>query len=567
MALVRLEPTSRAGGRSLIRATEDALTAGRIREAHRLLRGSAARRVGPSFLFAALDSRLHDLLAKKRSTRAQALMLSAPRPPSNLAPTFLALRGQVWFANGAVQRGTRVFDARARLLSRAHDRLTNQRLLWKALARAALQSTHPLALPPKAHPIARGWIELADLYRSAWQNPALFPQALAQWRKRHPHHPAETSVLPDLLHLLTRISAYPSRLAVLLPLTHRYASAGRAIEVGILASRFAANPNATPPRIFFDNTGSRRSGLRKAYQKALSQRADWIIGPLLAPQVAELARLQPSIPVLALNNLPPATARPATFHEFSLSPGDEIRQIARRLAQRKELFGAMLVPHGTWGRSLVSDLKTALRPSGGRLLSVVRYTPDRRSYAHDIRSLLRVNASVIREQALADTLGMPLEFVPEPRSDLRFILVAASPLEAREILPELKYFGVNRVPVYGLSRDDVPKSRHPDLDGLHILAMPWLLDPAPTWHGVRQTIARLWPNRERREARLVAFGFDAYRLVPWLRNLHGPLRTPLWGATGLLSTSRHGHIRRRLLWARFENGRAVPDPAKTRLHP
>ncbi len=567
MALLRLEPARRAGGRSLLRATEDALMAGRVGEAHHLLRGPAARRVGPPLLFAALDSRLHHLLAQKRSALAQALLLSAPRPPSNLAPPFLAQEGLVWFANGAVRRGTLAFDARTRLLSQARDRLANQRLLWKALAKAVLQSIHPLGLPAKTHPIARGWIELANLYRSAWQNPALFPQALARWRTRYPHHPAETSVLPDLLHLLTRISAYPSRLAVLLPLAHRYASAGRAIEVGILASRFAANPSTIPPRIFFDNTGSHRSGLRQAYQKALSQKADWIIGPLLTPQVAELARLQPQVPVLALNNLPRAIPRPTAFHEFSLSPRDEIRQIARRLVLRKELFGAMLVPHGAWGRSLVSDLKTALRPAGGGLLSVVRYTPGRRSYAHDIRSLLRVNASVIREQALADTLGMRLEFVPEPRSDLRFILVAAAPLEAREILPELKYFGVNRVPVYGLSRDDVPKSRHPDLNGLHILAMPWLLDPGSTWHGVRQTIARLWPNRERHEARLVAFGFDAFRLIPWLRNLHGPLRIPLWGATGLLSTSRHGHIRRRLLWARFKNGRAVPDPVRKRPHP
>ncbi len=567
LSLVRLEPVSRAGGRALIRASEDALAAGRSGEARRFLRGSLAHRVGPQFLFAALDSRLHRLLTQNRVTLAQTLMLAAPQPPPKLAPAFLAQEGQVWFANRAVRRATYVLDARDRLLTRARDQAANQRLLWKALARAALQGTHPLALPAKNHPVARGWIELANLYRTAWQNPALFPQALARWRARHPQHPAETTVLPDLLHVLARISAYPARLAVLLPLTHRYANAGRAIEVGILGSRFAANPSTTPPRIFFDNTGSHRSGLRRAYQKALSQQADWIIGPLLAPQVKALARLHPQIPVLALNNLPSATPQPTTFHEFSLSPGDEIRQIASRLIRRHQEFGAMLIPHGAWGRSLVADLKTALRPAGGRLLSIVRYTPGRRSYAHDIRSLLRVNASVIREQALADTLGMPLQFVPEPRSDLRFILVAAAPLEAREILPELKYFGVNRVPVYGLSRDDVPESRHPDLNGLHILAMPWLLDPRSSWHGIRQTIAQLWPNRERREARLVAFGFDAYRLVPWLRNLHGSLRTPRWGATGLLSTGRHGRIRRRLLWARFEDGRAVPDPVKTGLPP
>jgi hypothetical protein len=555
-----LELDRPGGGRELIRASEDALQAGQVGEARRLLRGSVEQQIGQRFLFAALDTRLQHLLAEKRPALAKALMQAAPRPQPDVAKAFLAREAQVWFANGAVRRGVDLLDTRDRLLTRARTRMANQRRLWKALARSALLSTRPLSLPASTHPVARGWIQLANLYRAAWQNPGLFPQALARWRQRYPQHPAETSVIPELLRALSRIGTYPSRVAVLLPLTHRYASAGRAIEDGILASRFATSPGTTAPRIFFDNTGSHRSGLLRAYQKALAQRARWIIGPLLAPQVAALAKLRPPVPVLALNDLPPGMVRPPRFHEFSLSPSDEIRQIARRLIRRHQRFGAVLIPHGAWGRSLVSDLKKALRPADGRLLSVVRYTPGRRSYAHDIRSLLRVNTSVIREQALADTLGMPLEFVPEPRSDLRFILVAAAPLEAREILPELRYFGASRVPVYGLSRDDVPDSLHPDLNGLHILAMPWLLDTRSTWHGVRQMLARLWPNRERRETRLVAFGFDAYHLVPWLRNLHRSLRPPLWSATGLLSAGRNGRIHRRLLWARFENGRAIPDP-------
>ncbi|EQD76619.1 LppC family lipoprotein, partial [mine drainage metagenome] len=125
-----------------------------------------------------------------------------------------------------------------------------------------------------------------------------------------------------------------------------------------------------------------------------------------------------------------------------------------------------------WGRAILKDLKRDLDRGHGKLIAIQRYTPNRRSYSSDLEHFLRIRGSIIRGQALAGTLGMRLTFTPAPRSDLDFILLIANTLGAREIMPELRYFGVTSVPVYGLSRDDVPGTIHEDLDGLRVPETP-----------------------------------------------------------------------------------------------
>ena len=550
-----------ARARALVRASEDLSRAREPQAVQKLLDSPLAQKIGESAWIQAFTRRGKVLLQHQHPARLLAWADALPAVTGPRAAPLLALEAEAWFARGEADPAIRLLDQRTRLLTTARAKARNARRLWSGLIRVATTSRSRLVIPADADPTEQSWIALADLMRAAWEDPAHFMQGLISWKRAFPEHRAEESILPRLVRELDRLGRYPSTLAVLLPLTGTYAAAGLAIERGLLAGRYREASFGTPPMIRFYNTGNHVKGALHAYREALRDHARWILGPLLKPQVAALAALHPSVPVLALNDLARRTRQPTHFYEFGLSPRDEIRQIVSHLARSGRLYGGALVPHGSWGRGILRDLSRDLDRVHGKLIAIGRYTPDRRSYSSNLEHFLRIRGSIIRGQALAGTLGMRLTFTPAPRSDLGFILLIANTLDAREITPELRYFGVHTVPVYGLSRDDVPGTVHDDLDGLRVLVTPWSLGTHGPWKRIRSHLAKLWPEGNARTSRLMAFGFDAYRLIPWLRSHPDSGRKLFWGATGLLSLGKNGRIDRQLIPVRFESGRAVPTDA------
>ncbi len=556
--LAHIAPTPGAAARALVKAARDDLESTHPRAARASLDSRLSRRIGTPALVRALAITGARLLRKKHPSELLALFHAMPPVSGPYASPLLKLDAEAWFARGDADQAIRLLDRRARLLRQARARTQNATLLWQGLIRLATAGRHPLATPAHANRTEAAWIALANLMRETWENPARFIADLAAWKQSFPDHTAQAKIIPRLVRELSRLGHYPKTLAVLLPLTGTYAPSGLAIERGLLASRYSEGPFGTPPVIRFFNTGSHVSGALHAYREALRDHARWIVGPLLKPQVAALATLHPALGVLALNDLPGSVPKPGRFYEFGLSPRDELREIVHQLIRHHRLHGGALVPHGPWGRAILKDLDRDLDHAHGKLIAIERYTPNRRSYSSNLEHFLRIRGSTIRGQALSGTLGMPLTFTPAPRTDLDFILLIANTLDAREITPEFRYFGIHSVPIYALSRDDVPGAVHPDLDGLRALETPWALGIHGPWKRIRVDLATGWPQTSPHATRLMAFGFDAYRLIPWLRNRPAYGRRLFWGATGFLSLGKHGRIDRRLIWVRFVSGRAVP---------
>ena len=71
-----------------------------------------------------------------------------------------------------------------------------------------------------------------------------------------------------------------------------------------------------------------------------------------------------------------------------------------------------------------------------------------------------------------------------------------------------------------------------------------------------QQINRLWPDESRRFSRLFALGIDAYRMIPSLRRLMINPEESQMHNTGLLSVDKTGRVKRSLLMATYEKGRA-----------
>lgn len=557
--LARITRGHREAGRALVEAALDRIRSGHPRAAHLLLTGPLAQTIGQKALLQAASTLGSSLIQGHHPRPFLVLVDALPAPAVLDSAPLLKLAGEAWYAEGRAAPALELLDRRARLLTRPAARKRNARLLWSGLIRIATTRTQPLARPSTAGRTESAWIALANLMRQAFENPGAFPSALHAFKRRFPDHRAQDVIIRSLVRELARLNHFPKSIAVLLPLTGRYAQAGRLIERGILASRYQESPSAAVPLIRFYNTGGHVAGALKAYHRALHNQAGWIIGPLLKPQVTALLQRHPTVGVLALNNVPaPKAPRPRRFYEFGLTPRDELRQITTRLIESGRLYGGALVPHGPWGRAILKDVQHDLKRGDGKLIAIEHYTPNRRSYSSRLEHFLKIRASIIRGQGLEGTLGMPLSFTPAPRSDLDFILLMANTLDAREIMPELHYFGVTSVPVYGLSRDNVPGVIHDDLDGLRVLVTPWSIGTHGPWKRIRTELASLWPGAGPHAGRLMALGFDAYRLIPWLRRPLPPGTRLFWGSTGFLSLGKHGRINRRLIWVRFESGRAVP---------
>jgi outer membrane PBP1 activator LpoA protein len=63
-----------------------------------------------------------------------------------------------------------------------------------------------------------------------------------------------------------------------------------------------------------------------------------------------------------------------------------------------------------------------------------------------------------------------------------------------------------------------------------------------------------WPARANRRGRLFAFGFDAYRLIPLLKQPSSARLDAIAGMTGRLTLDAGGRVRRDLDWVEMHSG-------------
>jgi hypothetical protein len=137
------------------------------------------------------------------------------------------------------------------------------------------------------------------------------------------------------------------------------------------------------------------------------------------------------------------------------------------------------------------------------------------------------------------------------------VFLAAFPIQARQIRPQISYQYRGPLPVYATSHvyaGLVNASQDLDLEGVVFTDMPWVLSPESVEPEIQRTFEQQW--RELREGynRLFAFGIDAYRLLPYLGPTRGTTQATIAGVTGELRIEADGRIAREGAWAQFRDG-------------
>jgi len=444
----------------------------------------------------------------------------------------------------------------------------NHRHIWQLLTNRSQSELRQMGASSQ-NSTYLGWLELAMASAASGNNPETRAQNFTDWRSRYAGHPAEARFLtllndPDGLGDFKISNTTVEQIAVLLPMTAEGIDVfAGAIRDGIVVAYQNSQDRRVVPRVKFYDTGSNIAFVRNAFQDAVADGADAVIGPLRKGAVASIATMRDvPIPVITLNyidsNQPAASMN--NVIQFGLAPEDEARSAASRALALGLQQAVILQSDNSRGDREARAFQEEMLLNGGEVLHTAVLPEDVYDYSQQIRDALKITQSDQRFRSLSNTIGSKLFFEPSVRDDLDVIFLAISSEEAQSVRPQLSFFRAHNVTKLGTSRvvttDEDPRARN-DLNGIYFNDAPWQLDSSVRKDTLYREIARNFPDNLDVFSKLYALGIDAYNLATNLQELTSVPGKKLAGYTGELELELNGRIRRHLQWAKYEEGKVV----------
>ena len=319
----------------------------------------------------------------------------------------------------------------------------------------------------------------------------------------------------------------PAKMAVLLPLSGRLATAAQPVRDGLLAAYYGES-RRRPEINFFDTAGT-PAGALAAYDKAVASGVDFVVGPLGRDEVDAVYGRQPlQVPVLALNR--GKDAPPAGSAGFSLAPEDDGIVAAEYLRGRERNRTLVVSSNDDTGRRAAAAFAQRFAQRGGQVAATVAVV----DAVGDISAQVR-NAGQI---------------------DAVFLAVRAP--QARLLAPQLALAGAGGATRVGTSQLTTGSGKVEEdvaLDGIIYPNEAWnvrSVSGLPSAAQVGQTL----PSARGAAGRLFAFGADAWKISAYLEKLSN--EGGLDGATGTLYLDSNGNILRQPAWSTFSGGRPMP---------
>lgn len=466
-------------------------------------------------------------------------------------------RAQVFDLLGETERGIseRVLLSSQLTVKKAeHDNLNK---LWRSLMNVSQERLDTLAQTAPGN-TERGWYALASIGKNNQVDLSQQQQLLERWQREWRNHPARQN-LPDDLRLLQQLMAsQPQRIALLLPQEGRLADAGQAVRDGFFAAYYQAlaQGRQVPEVRQYDSSGD----IISAYEQAVADGAELIIGPLEKEKVTELSLIPGlSTPLLSLNYAEPAPAEPVkNFYQFGLALEDEARQVARQAYAEGHRQAMIIIPEQEWSERSARAFASEWERLGGKVVNRSQFK-EGSNYSRLVKDALLIEQSANRAAQLKNLLGLDLHSTPRSRSDVDMIFLIANPSQARQIKPTFAFHYASSTPIYAISQvySGEPNAKADnDLNGIRFNTMPWLFDA----NSAEKQQVKQYARQAAIYDRLQALGVDAFRLYARLPQLAKVEQTRLYGATGTLRMLPDGRIEREQMWARFHQGLAQPLP-------
>jgi uncharacterized protein len=324
----------------------------------------------------------------------------------------------------------------------------------------------------------------------------------------------------------------PRKLAVLLPLTGAMAAASSPVRDGLLAGYFGEH-RQRPEIVFYDTNGT-PAGAVAAYQKASTEGADYVVGPLGRDEVGALFKeSQLNVPVLALNRGP--TAPPSGNASFALAPEDDGIAAAEYLLARKARRVLVLVGSDDGMRRSASAFREHLASRGGTVIDTL----------------------TIADKPADSTAALQAATQKEGGVDAVFFALKSG--QARALAPQLATVGLAAKPRVSTAQL-LSGTGKPEQDKL----LDGIAFPTETWsvQGIAglpsaETTGGMLSTARGPAAKLFAFGYDAWLLTAYLERLATQANGKVDGATGDLRIDGFGNIVRSPAWSTFSNGQII----------
>ena len=431
----------------------------------------------------------------------------------------------------------------------------NQNKLWPMLTDLPLETLRSMAKNNTSDDV-QGWARLAELNKT-YQLPGMNLSAeIKDWRIRYPLHKAAEEIVQAILALKQDLTERPQHIALLLPQSGSFGKSGAAVRDGFMAAYYSRGDDSYAPNIRVYETGDTVEGADAAYDRAIQDGADFIVGPLIKDAVTKLAsNEQLPVPTLALNIATNIGRPPTKLYQFGLLPEDEARQVAEKAWLDGHNQAIVFLPDDPRGQRLLASFQDYWLKLGGNVLETQAYKGGEKEFSDTMQRLLNIDESNDRFKQLKQLLKTDIKFEPRRRGDADFIFVAATPTQARQTRPQLKFYYASDLPVYATSSIFTgiadPAVDH-DLNDILFCDMPWTLSspPSPLW----SRIAQIWGDDSYSVKRLYAFGIDSYNIIPHLHRLSTFRFQQTRGETGILSLNELNQVQRQLTWARFAHG-------------
>jgi outer membrane PBP1 activator LpoA protein len=402
-----------------------------------------------------------------------------------------------------------------------------------------------------------GWHTLAIISKNSLHSPMLLRQELAQWILVFPSHSAVDN-LPKKLIVAANVEPFhPNKITVILPLTGRYARIGQAVQNGLLSNIML---NESQQEII--TIDSNEAGAIAAFEQAIVQESDFIIGPLLKENVEQVSQIETSIPTLFLN-APQSINRLANQFYFAMDKESETLQGAHYIYQLGKERPVIVAPDNVSGHQMAQLFAQEwldLHENEEQVNDVEKifFTKDS-ELKKTIEKLFETDKSQARINHVRLLVGNKMKSETRSRRDIDSIYLVANPKQASMLMPSVEVTVsafASQVPVFVGSSGNTYRINDSGLSHLNQLTVseiPWFLNTKKTLSPT--FVNSLWPKMTQSQLRLFAMGHDAYGLIGQLAQMSLFPEYSLDGFSGKLSVGENGKVERDLSWAQYQRGR------------
>lgn len=239
-----------------------------------------------------------------------------------------------------------------------------------------------------------------------------------------------------------------STVSVLLPLSGESAEVGQSLQKAALLSLF--EHKSTPMKLLFFDTQSSGEGAKQAYDWALAQKPDVVIGPVFSSEVAAIKEHGISRPLLTFTS--DTTVIRDDVASMAVLIPDQIQKLVSYACEKGQHRLAVLGPEDKTGEIAMNALSDAVKTCPGmRLSHVSLYDKNTMNFTP---AVLKIIPKVIRDRGNLTPEEKELANTPmKSRISFDALFVFESGIKLRQLASLLNFYEINprQVPTYGLA--------------------------------------------------------------------------------------------------------------------